>query len=460
MKQHLYYFDIYPKVFPIGAAQDVTVRPLSDKKAFPAGEYRISVMALNAGSPSYDIAKGNRADFDLTPDEDGYLRFTFAAPEEGEYRVRIYKKNGEGYDRLVNDLSFYALENDLAARVPLRGDFHMHTCRSDGREDPGTVCANYRRLGYDFIVITDHHRFYPSLEAQEIYGKVPSTLTIIQGEEVHMPLTQMHIVHAGGSFSINGLLESSPNNEKGTDAKYRSTDGNAPDFITEEEYRRQIMEIAESEECADCPYNVDKIWYAVAVWVNRKIKESGGLCIFAHPYWIADMYHIPEPLTRYMMKKHPFDAFEVLGGENYYEQNGFQTALYYEEYKNGRVHAIVGSTDSHGSTEHNRNRDICSTIVFAKDNSTDGIISAVKEKYSVAVDSISKEYRLVGEMRLQKYACFLMDNYFPLHDRIAEMDGELMLEYYRGDCDGDELELTKAKAEEMLRKYFVFAENN
>ena len=35
-----------------------------------------------------------------------------------------------------------------------------------------------------------------------------------------------------------------------------------------------------------------------------------------------------------------------------------------------------------------------------------------------------------------------------------------MLEYYRGDCDGDELELTKAKAEEMLRKYFVFAENN
>ena len=84
----------------------------------------------------------------------------------------------------------------------------------------------------------------------------------------------------------------------------------------------------------------------------------------------------------------------------------------------------------------------------------------MKEKYSVAVDSISKEYRLVGEMRLQKYACFLMDNYFPLHDRIAEMDGELMLEYYRGDCDGDELELTKEKAEEMLRKYFVFAENN
>lgn len=459
MKRHLYYFDIYPKVFPIGRETEITVRPLSDKRRFEDGEYRVSVMSLNAGSPSYDIARDNHTDIELVPQSDGFIHFTSTAVDEGEYRVRIFRKNGDSWDKIVNELSFYALEADLAKRIPLRGDFHMHTCRSDGREDPGTVCANYRGMGYDFIVVTDHGRYYPSLEAKNIYENVPSTLTIIQGEEVHMPLTQMHIVNAGGKFSINGLLDSSANNkEMGSGAEYRSIDGNAPDVISDEEYRRQINEIIESDECADCPDNVDKTWYAVAVWINRKIKEADGLCIFAHPYWIADMYHIPEPLTRYMMKKHPFDAFEVLGGENYYEQNGFQTALYYEEYREGRVHPIVGSTDSHGSTEHNRNRDVCSTIVFAHDNSADGIISAVREKYSVAVDTISREYRIVGEMRLQKYACFLLDNYFPLHDRIAAMDGELMLEYYRGDCDGDELELTKNKAEDMLAKYFVFAE--
>ena len=52
---------------------------------------------------------------------------------------------------------------------------------------------------------------------------------------------------------------------------------------------------------------------------------------------------------RFIYEKAPFDAFEVLGGENYYQQNGLQTAMYYEEYKHGRVHPIVGSTDSHNS---------------------------------------------------------------------------------------------------------------
>ena len=164
-----------------------------------------------------------------------------------------------------------------------------------------------------------------------------------------------------------------------------------------------------------------------------------------------------EPFTRYMMKKHPFDAFEVLGGENYYEQNGFQTALYYDEYRQNRVHAIVGSTDTHGSTEHNRNADICSTIVFAHENERTDIVVSIRDKYSVAVDTISKEYRLVGEFRFQKYACFLMENWFPIHDRIAAMDGELMREYYLGEASAEELANVKAKADAQIEKYFVRA---
>jgi hypothetical protein len=73
--------------------------------------------------------------------------------------------------------------------------------------------------------------------------------------------------------------------------------------------------------------------------------------------------------------------------------------MYYHEYRQGRVHPIVGSTDSHSSTASNRNWDLCSTIVFAKSNARRDILDAVQEKYSVAVDTISKEYRLVGEYR-------------------------------------------------------------
>ena len=447
MQQSLYDYDIYPKVFPVGSPVSITVRGLSARFVF-AGEYKIAVQRLDAG-PAWGFTEWNHTDFTVEADDDHALRFTFTAEVECEHFVRIYKG-----DNRVAQLSIYALADDLAERIPLRGDFHMHTCRSDGREDPGTVCANYRAIGYDFIVITDHHRYYPSLEAMEIYKSAPHFLTILPGEEVHLPMTDVHIVNAGGTFSVNGLLEASPNDQdKGTDPRYRSLDGNCPAIVPADEYRRQVEEIASSAALADCPDNVERISYAVCLWAFARIREAGGLGIFAHPYWIADMWHIPEAFTRYMMEKHPFDAFEVLGGENYYEQNGFQTAMYYDEYRAGRIHPIVGSTDSHGSTEHNRNRDICSTIVFAKENERCAIIDAVKHRYSVAVDTISREYRLVGEFRLQKYASFLMENYFPLHDRIAAMDGELMREYYLGEAAAEELDVMRKKALALTQKY-------
>jgi hypothetical protein len=180
--------------------------------------------------------------------------------------------------------------------------------------------------------------------------------------------------------------------------------------------------------------------------------------IFCHPNWINDLYQIPEDFTLYMLENHPFDAFEVLGGENYYQQNGLQTAMYYEEYKKGRVHPIVGSTDSHQSTSRNRNWDLCSTIVFAKSNTREDILSAVKERYSVAVDTISQEYRLVGEYRLQKYAAFLMENYFPIHDKQTLMDGELMYQYVTGNATKEEVELIGKRASALLEKYVLLKE--
>ena len=81
-----------------------------------------------------------------------------------------------------------------------------------------------------------------------------------------------------------------------------------------------------------------------------------------------------------MLANKPFDAFEVLGGENYYQQNGFQTAIYYDEYRRGNVLPIVGSTDSHNSTENNRNAAICSTIVFAHKNERADILQSIKDK--------------------------------------------------------------------------------
>ena len=453
MKQGLYNYDISPMVFPVNDPTEITIKPQGAHAAFP-DHCRVAVMRVDSGSPRQDFTAWNRTEYDLSPDNDGCLRFTYTADAETELIVRVFKD-----DSRLLQLSLYALADDMACRIPLRGDLHMHTCRSDGREAPAVVCANYRMKGYDFIVVTDHGRYFPSLEAMNAYADTEIPLNILPGEEVHLPQTDVHIVNAGGLFSVNGLLESSAN--------YRETDGalekrrfdetvDCPDIVPAEQYNAELDEIEKSlKDCeGGCPENVNSRWFAVCVWAFEKIRQAGGLGVFAHPYWLADMWQIPEPFTKYMLAKHPFDAFEVLGGENYYEHNGFQTALYYDEYRQGRVHPIVGSTDSHGSTEHNRNSDICSTIVFAHKNERGDIVQSIKDRYSVAVDSISAEFRLVGEHRFQKYACFLMENFYPIHDRQTAVDGEIMRQYLMGDATAEEMAYTTAKSARMWEKYF------
>ena len=444
-------FDVFPLVFPIKKETWITIKPLGTRKHFD-GDYTVVVHQADAG-----MYEWNHTDIPCRTDEDGAIRFPYSANFEGEYFVRVYKEK-----ELVVQVYVYALEKDLACRYPLRGDFHTHTIRSDGQETPAVVCANYRRKGYDFIVITDHDRYFPSLEAIAAYKDVKTFLHILPGEEVHLPDGVVHVVNAGGLFSVNGLLPMKENylETNGELSKRRFDESvQPPDVYDMATFWKEIealeYELLHAEE--PFPKDVNLRSYAVTVWAFEKVRQAQGLAIFAHPYWIQDLYQIPEKFTRHMLKNHPFDAFEVLGGENYYQQNGFQTALYYDEYRYGRVHPIVGSTDSHSSTPSNRNWDICSTIVFAKSNTREDILNAVREKYSIAVDTLSKEYRLVGEFRLQKYGAFLMERYFPIHDKQAFLDGEMMYQYANGNAEKAEVESVSARAETLLRKYIQLA---
>ena len=134
MNQLLYNYDIYPKVFPVGKPVDITIRGLGEHALFSGG-YKVAVLRLDAGLD---------AEYDVTAGADNTLRITYTAPAECEYFLRVFRA---GEDRKLFQLPVYALDPDLACRIPLRGDLHMHTCRSDGREDPATVCANYRKMG-------------------------------------------------------------------------------------------------------------------------------------------------------------------------------------------------------------------------------------------------------------------------------------------------------------------------
>ncbi len=449
MKQVFYDYDIYPKAFLGDREQTVTVQPLGINSAFsPDKAYTVQVLKVNQGNPQTYPERSGRATLSVSPDTDGCLRVTAYFEGEGEHDLNLW----DG-DRRLCTLSVYSLAEDMAGRIPLRGDLHLHTCRSDGRDDPVNVVANYRGHGYDFMVISDHERYYPSLEALRRYGDI-SDVAIIPGEEVHLPFNDVHYVNFGGIYSINAIIEGRPNDEKkGDDLAWRSVDGYAPDRMSHEAFCQMIETNAENVPLANAS---ERLSYAVLEWIYGHMQANGGLGIFPHPYWLCQLMQLPEEYTEFIYKNKPFDAFEVLGGENYYQHNGFQTALYYDMKAKGYDYPVVGSTDSHNSSaENNRNSLICSTIVFAKENTREALISAIKDKYSLAVDTISKEYRLVGDFRWVRFGSFLMENYFPIHDEACRTEGYFLRRHFAGDKQATAvLSAMKGQLPSMYQKYF------
>ena len=457
MRPELYDYDVFPLCFLTGESRTVTVRPLGIHRRFePGHEYVLTVLDACRAEDGRFPGTGNGQTVRAVPDEDGCLRVSADFPAEGMYFIFLHHEAGGGR---MAQFRVYALAHDMAGRIPLRGDLHLHSCRSDGREDPAVVVSHYRAHGYDFTVLSDHERYYPSLEARRRMGineNDESELTdmlIVPGEEVHLPLNDVHFVNFGGEFSINALLTPNRNTEGGDGREVRSLHGDCPDTMTRDEFIAMIRERAES-----VPREIEseRLSYAVLEWTNEQMKANKGLGIFPHPYWLCSTMQLSDDYTRFIYEHRPFDAFEVLGGENYYQHNGFQTSLYYEMKAKGYDYPVVGSTDSHGSTRMNRNALICSTIVFAPSNTTRALVDSIKDYYSVAVDTISPEYRLVGDTRWVRFGSFLMENWYPLHDKVCEAEGLYLKRYVTGDDRAEAvLKAMKGQIPAMFRKYFA-----
>ncbi|MBP9988219.1 MAG: hypothetical protein KBT46_01845 [Ruminococcus sp.] len=456
-------YDVYPLVFEVNKPVEISIRRIGgdDEEFLPDTEYNLMITGVDGGykfdfpETAYCIEKR------IKTDSDGNFKFTHSFPDEQEYYLIFSNDDG----KKINTFNVYSIKEDLVGRYPLIGDLHMHTYRSDGSESPAVVCANYHRNGYDFMVVSDHCRYYPSLEAIDAYKDVPVELNIVPGEEVHLPkvhgkTNDIHIVNFGGEYSINAMIEGAATEERGKDLKFRAVrTENVPEVMTVSEYEEKMQGIADSMEI---PEGVEKIPYAVCSWIFDEIRKANGLGIFAHPNWKkGTASQVPERFCDYMFEKHPFDAFEVLGGELYFEHNGFQTIKYYEQKAKGNVFPIVGSTDSHSSYYTNPKAFICSTMVFAHENERKDIISSIKDLYSVAIDTISEEYRLVGDFRLVKYARFVVDYYLPLHNDVCFESGRLMKQYSTGTPEEKEeaaivLKTIYGRLDRHRKKYFKF----
>jgi len=356
------------------------------------------------------------ATFEL--DANGDLVITTSALKtEDEYTILLQQKTGkEGkwYEAFRDLTSFkiYALKEDLFALRPFRGDFHMHSTRSDGKDAPEYVAASCRRIGDDFMALTDHGKYEPSLEVIEKMKVYDLDMKCYPGEEVHLPGNEPHIIHFGGRFSVNGFVRE-----------------HKEQFDAEVEERKK--------EFASVPSPVTRLQMAISEWAYDKIREAGGVCSFCHPYWGGTHNSIGEDLIDLMLARKKFDALEVFGGFYKYQLESNMLALmrYQQELGRGNDMPVVGVSDAHGC-----DGDLFGwyyTVVFAPDAEFASLKSGILENRCVAVQAVPDSFPIVaGPFRLVKYAYFLLREYFPAHNELCRIEGELVLRHLSGEDDG------------------------
>ena len=401
MGNPILYYDVFPRVVRAGSQQVVTVRPLFDHVRFQSGQaYNLALMPCEGLDGQVGWVEPQR--WQLTA-QDGELRVPCAFAGEQEYVLAL-----ELPGKAPVEFRLFALEPDLFNRRPFKGDFHMHTHHSDGVESPAYVAAACRKIGIDFMAITDHRKYAPSLEAISAFSGVETDLRIYPGEEVHPPDNWVHILNFGGAFSVN-------------------------DLFREDSYRVEVKAI---EDSLDLPEGIDRYPYASCVWCYRKIRAGGGLGIFCHPYWFSrQRYDVPQYLTSLLLERQPYDALELIGGYHRFEieSNTLQVARYQEERACGKRIPIVGVSDSHG-VETGNLFGWYYTVAFSPSSDLPDLVGNIKELYSVAVEALPGETaRAFGPFRLVRYTQFLLRELFPAHDDLCREEGRLLLAHAAGD---------------------------
>ena len=221
----------------------------------------------------------NESEFEL---KNGILTIRQYLANEQEHGFALYSSTTDENEKLILSFNVYSLKKDLYALPPYKGDFHMHSNCSDGKESPEYVTASAPKVGMDFISLTDHGKYKPSLRAAKFAKSVPTSLKVFPGEEVHLPDNPVHIINFGGSFSVNDLAKSTPENK--------------------EQYRKEVEEII-STFPEEMPKEI-RFQIAASEWAYDKIRAGGGLAMFCHPYWrIRWRYnYISEEYVNWMFK--------------------------------------------------------------------------------------------------------------------------------------------------------------
>ena len=417
------YFDVYPRILPVGQCKRVTIKPRYEQRSFAElqKEGRIWVDYAGDNGVMFDGRPTKWGEFEPMPVQ-GYDEATDSwtidatLPWEGEFTLRLMFEPTGGKAKEIFHFAMYALEEDLFCLRPFRGDMHCHTSYSEcgnRDENPRYVAAFACYAGLDYLAITDHMQRDPAVIAQK-----------------YLEPFEVHIVHFGGKQSV---------------AKYMNDNF--------DEFNAALNAAADK---MDPNENHKTRWLQAGTdWVFDKIHEYGGMAIFAHPFWHAVMReNMPKPVREYVMKQRKFDAIELIGlsaNMQSREDNMINVNWWMQEnIKSGKMIPVVGNTDSHGARGTLNRR---ATIVFAKDKSFESIAEGIRSGHSVAGQFYDGEGPvLFGDYRLVDFAYYLCREFYPEHDEENKLLGSVLMDNLRGNCDDATV---KAVGKNRLTKLFA-----
>ncbi len=414
----------FPSVVEVGKETEITIKPRDISRVFRADkEYELRVIGFSEDMPSYMKPNIPNCNFTISG---GCLTFNYIFESEQEYSIRFCEKGSKEIR-----ISLYAVESDLYNLRALKGDFHSHSYYSDGADGLAMTPADYREEGFDFFALTDHNRMYTSKMAAKLYEGVPLGINMINGEEVHTPGSMLHIVHVGGSKSV-------------CERYIHDNDG----------YEREVEEIEKT--LTHIPEQYRKRT-AMAHWACNEIHTAGGIAIFAHPLWRPNIDNISKEFRDILFNEKIFDAFEVLGATGQKNSN-MQLALWQEQILKGNDIPVLSSSDSHNHNFYATDFARRFTIVFAKSNTRDDILDAVRSGRCVAAEIPMEDDNEIRfyckDVRLVAFAHFLYEYYFSETRRLSMGEGILMRRYAEGERVEEILGKLKSTVEDFYKQFF------
>ena len=376
----------YPGALNCAAEFSIDIRPFSG--------WRFLELRKKGRTVAPEAAARFEARIPLTK-EDGRLALDIVFPQEDRYILTVYADG-----TAVAELEAYALEDDLYARLPYKGDNHLHSYYSDGTDSPEYMAAYCRRLGYDYVVITDHYQYEPSLRAASVLDPFQIDFLVIPGEEIHSPKNPVHIISLGGTSSVNTWYREEPD-------------------AYEAAVLRHLPAIP-AEMAAETRYAA-----AASMAVFEKIREVQGVSVLCHPGWIkTGLLHQEQDITDCLFALRGFDVLELVAGGA--DEMGTQLQLSY--YQDQQRMPIISSSDAHSTASQGHLSLGNYTIVFAAVLTAEAVKSAIRDGFCVGVSS----GRVYGPYRLVLYAYFLMERFFPSHDALCQVQGKEMTGYASG----------------------------